>query len=470
MSYCTRLILLLIPSLIALGLLGVAFSTSWWMIPLKKNIPQENLFNISNDVRLYSMLIPITISRGILSECLAYQNVKILVSNSFDFRDEISRQDQVKLSNENCSDYQFTCQTSSVISNPLTRCIDQQKQCNRIIDCEDKIDEVSCDTSLQVQDCPIGYIECLDGKSCYRKDEQTCDGISNCMDNSDEENCNEEKCHLNKHVYCSRENKCARRENSYRCDGIVDCEDNSDEENCQQCNENTNAFLCDSKCFLPKHRCDNIVDCSDFRDELNCIDYSNTSNSQRNFYHNDRLCEEKHFNPFNIYPPKIDLSLFQLYPYPNQRITYLNLIYYLKLSVFYGITSGLMFIFLSIISLFFVACCHHKCRRVPFYFYNLWMLLAWLCICMGLLSFVYIWILKKEILLDYERNIPLNIMIYERNPTLQNLEFFGLSFWLACSAALTTFFCLLLSCCICCTIGSSRSDNKEYEIMQMQSY
>ncbi len=36
------------------------------------------------------------------------------------------------------------------------------------------------------------------------------------MDNSDEENCNEYKCALNKHVYCPREKRCARRENSYR--------------------------------------------------------------------------------------------------------------------------------------------------------------------------------------------------------------------------------------------------------------
>ncbi|CAF3883983.1 unnamed protein product [Rotaria sordida] len=225
-----------------------------------------------------------------------------------------------------------------------------------------------------------------------------------------------------------------------------------------------------STSFLPKHRCDNIVDCSDFRDELNCIDNNNISNKQRNFYHNNRLCEEKYFNPFNIYPPKIDSSLLELYPYPNQRIIYLNLIYYLQLCVFYGITSGLIFIFLSIISLFFIACCHHKYQSVPFYFYNLWILLSCLSICIGLLSFVFIWIWKKEILLDYEKNSPLNIMIYERNPTLQNLEFFGLSFWLGCGAALTTFICLLLSCCICCTIGSSRSDNKEYEIMHMQSY
>lgn len=115
------------------------------------------------------MLIPITISKGLLSECIAYQNVKILVSNSFDLRE-----DKVTVSHENCSDYQFTCETSRAISQPLTRCIDRSKHCNHIIDCEDKSDELSCDRNFQVSSCPLGYTECTDGKSCYQKDEQIC--------------------------------------------------------------------------------------------------------------------------------------------------------------------------------------------------------------------------------------------------------------------------------------------------------
>jgi hypothetical protein len=38
MKHCIRLFLLLIPSLISLGLLGVAFSTNWWTIALEKVI------------------------------------------------------------------------------------------------------------------------------------------------------------------------------------------------------------------------------------------------------------------------------------------------------------------------------------------------------------------------------------------------------------------------------------------------
>jgi hypothetical protein len=147
-----------------------------------------------------------------------------------------------------------------------------------------------------------------------------------------------------------------------------------------------------------------------------------------------------------------------------------NILHYLQLIVFYGITGGLVFIFLSMVSLLFVACCRNKCLSLPFCCYGLWILFACLFICTALLSFVNMWFWKKELVGDYERNLSFEIMIHEKNPSLRNLEFFGLSFWLACGAALATFIGLLLSCCICCKIGSSRSDNKEYEIMHMQTY
>lgn len=131
--------------------------------------------NISNDARLYSTLIPITTSRGLLSECIAYRNAKILVSNSFDFREDMSREVQMKLSNENCSTEQFTCRKGVAIARPLTRCIDRrQQECNGIIDCEDKSDEISCKENVQKPGCPIGYTKCPDGKVCYRQNEQKC--------------------------------------------------------------------------------------------------------------------------------------------------------------------------------------------------------------------------------------------------------------------------------------------------------
>jgi hypothetical protein len=98
------------------------------------------------------------------------------------------------------------------------------------------------------------------------------------------------------------------------------------------------------------------------------------------------------------------------------------------------------------------------------------MLIAWLLILTALISFAFIWLWQKQTVIDEEKSLPIDIMIHERNPTLRRIEFFGLSYWLACGAALATFIGLLLSYCACCTIGSSRADDKEYEIMQMHTY
>jgi hypothetical protein len=144
--------------------------------------------------------------------------------------------------------------------------------------------------------------------------------------------------------------------------------------------------------------------------------------------------------------------------------------FYLQLIVFYGIVGGLIFLLFAVISLFFFGCCRRRCITVPFYFYGLWMLLAWVLILAALVSFVFIWLWQRQTVLDNEISLPTEIMIHERNPTLRRIEFFGLSFWLACGAGLATFIGLLLSYCACCTIGSSRADDKEYEIMQMHTY
>lgn len=179
---------------------------------------------------------------------------------------------------------------------------------------------------------------------------------------------------------------------------------------------------------------------------------------------------EQRFNPFRIFPSTIKSNRLESYSHPKQRTEYLNLLFYLQLIIFYGIVAGLIFLLLAVISLFFFGCCRKVCISVPFYFYGFWMLLAWLVIMTSLIVFGFIWLWQKQTILDPQKSLLSDIDIHERNPTLRHIEFFGLSFWLACGAALSTFIGLLFSYCVCCTVGSSRADDKEYEIMHMHNY
>ena len=133
----------------------------------------------SNEVRTYSTLVRIPVSRGLFSECNAYRNVKVLVSTQFDFRPKLTREQSIKLDNENCTSEQYQCHTGVAVVRPLSRCIHRSQRCDRIVHCEDKSDELSCNDHLKTRDneffqCATGYSKCQDGKTCYRRDEQTC--------------------------------------------------------------------------------------------------------------------------------------------------------------------------------------------------------------------------------------------------------------------------------------------------------
>lgn len=122
---------------------------------------------------MHSTLIPRIVSRGLLTECLRYYNAKVLVSSSFDFREELSHEDQLRLAAENCSSTQIKCTRGVAIRRPLTHCINRSQGCDGMIDCEDKSDELFCKAAEHVA-CRPDHTRCPDGKVCFRRNEQTC--------------------------------------------------------------------------------------------------------------------------------------------------------------------------------------------------------------------------------------------------------------------------------------------------------
>ncbi|CAF0949773.1 unnamed protein product [Didymodactylos carnosus] len=471
MTNCLRLAILFIPAFITLGLLAVAFATNWWTIVLEQNIPKN--INIKNsNLRLYQTLLRIPQSRGLFSECISYRLVNLTINDSYNFLPEPSKE-ELAIADRNCSIDQFMCATGYAISNPLTRCIQNQQQCNGIIDCVDKSDETStvCNERLPLR-CQDGYEKCPDQKMCYRVNDQTCDGVSNCLDDSDEQNCSPQRCEDNKRAFCIKERKCARREHSHSCDGISDCADNSDEENCPSHECRGDTISCDNRCYRSKYRCDGTVQCSDFSDEKNCVEYTTKNYLKVYTIRDDRKCIEKRFTYFGG-SPTIDNNIDynnnnNNNEYQQKRVEYLTLTYYLRMGIFFGIIGGLLFTLLSILSLFLLACCRKNCHNVPFILYGIWTFLAFLSIIGSLGIYVYLWLWEKQTVVDIEKNLPFDVMIHENNTTIRNIEFFGLSFWLACGAILSTFLSLLCSYRVCCKLQSSRAEDKEYEIMQMQ--
>ncbi|CAG5102318.1 Similar to Lrp2: Low-density lipoprotein receptor-related protein 2 (Rattus norvegicus), partial [Cotesia congregata] len=124
-------------------------------------------------------------------------------------------------------------------------------------------------------------LKCRDG-SCIQLNYR-CDGIAQCPDQSDELDCpissgfptNESRngftnnCRGDDTVRCSDGSRdiCSVQ----LCDGVPDCDDQGDENNCGGPSCSENEFSCDvSRCILDKDRCNFIQDCEDGSDERGC--------------------------------------------------------------------------------------------------------------------------------------------------------------------------------------------------------
>uniref|UniRef100_A0A3B3RL20 Uncharacterized protein n=1 Tax=Paramormyrops kingsleyae TaxID=1676925 RepID=A0A3B3RL20_9TELE len=174
-----------------------------------------------------------------------------------------------------CSHSEFACTDR--------RCIAARWRCDGDQDCFDGSDErelqatalsfvyvpqTGCDLM-----CDISQFQCKNGH-CI-PNHWHCDGDPDCIDGSDEGNCDMVRhCPLDE-FQC---NNTLCKPLAWRCDGEDDCGDNSDEDY-EECSESakfqcppTRSFRChnDRVCLSNGKRCDGINNCGDNTDELNC--------------------------------------------------------------------------------------------------------------------------------------------------------------------------------------------------------
>ena len=158
-----------------------------------------------------------------------------------------------------CNPEQFTC------SNGL--CVPMLWKCDGDDDCGDNSDEHDCER----EKCTDYQFRC-DNRKCV-PDYWKCDFDDDCGDNSDERDC--EKQHCTKEQFKCSNGQCISKK--WQCDREKDCQDGSDEVDCGTNSPKCKAgeFQCPAaggggQCLPNTWKCDGDVDCPDKSDEENC--------------------------------------------------------------------------------------------------------------------------------------------------------------------------------------------------------
>nr|WBR46502.1 vitellogenin receptor [Coccinella septempunctata] len=168
--------------------------------------------------------------------------------------------------NVSCTENQFSCITGNT-------CIEKRKRCDGIHDCRDMSDEENCEYILCTDSM---FFKCKNGR-CISKS-FVCDGQDDCEDYSDEEQCKDFKLKLNSNLSCEEnEWRCADRlciMKDWVCNGEPDCLDGSDETIGCTLTIACDGFKCkNNHCIPTEWRCDGSDDCIDNSDEEGCENF-----------------------------------------------------------------------------------------------------------------------------------------------------------------------------------------------------
>ncbi|XP_031628154.1 putative vitellogenin receptor isoform X2 [Contarinia nasturtii] len=163
-------------------------------------------------------------------------------------------------------------------------CVTEEQRCNGVKNCLDFSDEEDCQERQKFVTCEPNQFTCLDRMKCIDR-ENRCDKNIDCDDGSDEKDCKdyikETKCHKNQFL-CSN-GHCI--DSNALCDGFKDCSSGEDElaSNCRNSESrtcNANEFKCsNNQCIPNAWLCDGSLDCSN--DEENCVSEECAENMMR---------------------------------------------------------------------------------------------------------------------------------------------------------------------------------------------